>query len=177
MSAKPEIVYALSDPRNPSLPRYIGKTKGSLRRRLSAHRCWAKSHLNTPLGDWINSLSESCLVPTIYALEYILDGAKKREEYWISFFRPLGTLTNRSSGDGSLGLKKVTPSKEHKAKTDRIFKDCNERRMKPVMAIESGEVFKSMNDAIRRIGVSEQYFREALENGWKARGFHWKVLS
>lgn len=177
MSDKPEIVYALSDPRNPSLPRYIGKTKTSPRRRLSAHRCWAKSHRDTPLGDWINSLSQISLVPTIYVLETLVDGAKQREEYWISFFRPLGTLTNRSNGDGPLGLKQGPPCKLNQDITRPILMACNEKRKKPVIAIETGQTFPSIREAVRELDCSYNGFKEAMKMGWKCRGVHWKILS
>jgi hypothetical protein len=99
-----EFVYALSDPRNPNVPKYVGKTKTSLRFRLSGHLLDA-AQSESPLYNWINSLLDENIIPKIYALETCpTEKAYEREENWIKFFRPLG-IFNKSNGAGGKGLK------------------------------------------------------------------------
>lgn len=97
------LIYALFDPRNPKLVKYVGKTIRPLRRRLAGHNC-TKSMANLELKAWIESLKSDGIFPSACVLETVsIENLKSREESWIAFYKPLGLL-NRSYGDGSKGL-------------------------------------------------------------------------
>src|SRR5690348_2937631 len=85
-------IYAMSDPRNPALPRYIGQTRKTLRHRLMLHReDSSKRNRSSLVNAWIRELRSEGLVPVIYQLE-VAQAEKlfERENHWIVFFRPLG---------------------------------------------------------------------------------------
>lgn len=69
----------------------------------------------------------------------------------------------------------VVRSELNKSITASIFKECNERRKKRVVGIETGKEFESIADAVRQLKCSYQGFREAIKNGWKCRGIHWRI--
>lgn len=106
-------IYAIADSLNPKLPVYVGRTRLSLKKRMNNHRC-----RKSPVGDWIRSLRTTGREPVVFALENVQDGNhKEREAHWIRFFRPLGSLLNRSEGDGCKGIKKGPPCLENRLKT------------------------------------------------------------
>lgn len=111
-------IYALYDPQNPGVPRYVGRTTQPLLRRMARHKCWIKSHSSHPLSIWINSLLICGSHPIGRVLENVgIPDLQKREEAWIKFFKPLGLLANRSDGNGSKGLKLGPPCLENRLKT------------------------------------------------------------
>ena len=169
-------IYALADPNNPKLPRYIGRTCTSLKRRLSAHRCWAKSHTHHPFAQWLIEVYARGTKPIAFELERCdVSVMQERETAWIRFFRPLGSLTNRSDGDGHLGLK-VVRSPLNIAITSVKLREANERSKKRVIG-EDGREFASMADAVRSLGVSRRAFNQALKEGWRVRGQYWSVIN
>lgn len=68
-----------------------------------------------------------------------------------------------------------TQSKLNRTVTAPLLKACNEKRKKSVVAIETGREFSCINDAVKSLGCSYNAFHEALVNGWKCRGLHWKL--
>lgn len=110
-------IYKLYDPREPDEARYVGLTKVTLQRRLTAHT--SPSHLrdNTYKNNWIKKCLLETTRPEICLIEVCTNRrqACAREKFWISYYRNLGhRLTNLTDGgDGMFGHK---PSAETVAK-------------------------------------------------------------
>lgn len=117
--------YTLSNPNDPNIIKYIGKTTQKLARRLDQHISTAKrakegkttSNYNT---NWINSLLSKNIKPLINELDYFEcdDNSKEWiifEKYWISQFKSWGfKLTNLT--DGGDGNQNQVFSKESQIK-------------------------------------------------------------
>ena len=97
-------IYSLSDPITGEI-RYVGKTNQSLDRRLNAHISEVRrGYCRTHKINWIKSLMNNNLLPTIDILEIATkDNWKKLEIYWISQLKSWGfNLTNMTDGgDGN----------------------------------------------------------------------------
>lgn len=104
-------IYTLSSSENPNIIRYIGKTNGSLKKRLSGHITLAKINLEKKYGhnytsNWINKELSSGNYIIIEELDLIIqDNWEYLERYWISQFKSWGfKLTNLTDGgDGNKG--------------------------------------------------------------------------
>lgn len=168
-------IYAMADPRNPRLPVYVGLTTTELRRRLWSHYSEArkKKHENRPVSIWLRKMKSEGIRPVIYTLEVApKESLLSRENYWIVFFRPLGTLLNAHDGIGEFG----EPMKQRggtREATLPFLTAANESRKKPVIN-DAGERFESIAKARKAIGVSEAGFRQCMRSGWKCKGHHWK---
>jgi hypothetical protein len=96
------IIYGIYDPNNPELIRYIGKTKKSIKERLSKHIYLSKKGVNRPLNLWIKKLLENNIIPEIVEIERTdVENWCDREIYWISHYRNKNKLLNLSDGGGS----------------------------------------------------------------------------
>ena len=94
------IVYGLSDPKTGET-RYIGITKQPKIRYADHLRCNDKSDKS----NWIRSLKEENLKPTMFVIQTYADSKKacEAEIFFIAYFRSLGfDLTNISPG-GNIG--------------------------------------------------------------------------
>lgn len=98
-------IYALAHPKLPDVIRYIGKTGLPLSGRLKYHLYDLKPHRpKCHRRSWLRSLVNSGIRPIIWPLEICQESEwQNREKYWISFFKPLGMLTNTTPG-GEGGL-------------------------------------------------------------------------
>jgi hypothetical protein len=194
------IIYALSDPRNPNLPKYVGKTQQTIQRRVSGHILAVKSRPSYELSKWIESLLDVGLLPRIYVLESVVDGdLRARETAWIRFFRPLGLL-NQSDGDGMLGMKHPLPQEVR----DRVAKlrtgtplslEAKRKWMahpntlrsqagfgsrgrfprRPIASKDGKWRFGSILEGAKAIGVDFSSLRAALISpGRKCRGTQWE---
>jgi len=172
--SKTGIIYALYDPSNPAVPKYIGQTRQSLRVRLTSHKYHANERPNIPLSIWLFSLYKKNLVPIIRALEQCdLKNLASREEAWIMFFRPLNCLTNISNGLGSKGVKGTFGG--DRPENIKRLKKFNEVRKKVVIG-DDGTKFNSVSQAYKALGVSEWGFRDCVRSGWRVKGRYWKIL-
>jgi hypothetical protein len=101
---KHTIIYTLSDPTTKEI-KYVGKTKSSLKYRLSQHIHESLIDTKTHKKAWIKGLIMQDLLPVIEELEIIdnNDCWKKSEKYWIAQFKCWGfNLTNMTDGgDGN----------------------------------------------------------------------------
>lgn len=105
IDTRPVTIYALSDPRKPSLIRYIGKTRNTLRERRSSHvnPCGHKKSPNCHKVRWIKKVLSEGFIPIIWPLEICSQyNWKERETFWIKFFKPLG-LCNQTNGGEDWG--------------------------------------------------------------------------
>lgn len=89
-------IYCLRDPDTLEV-RYVGKTRRSLKRRLSDHRCDKKESHRT---HWFRSVLRRGKDPLIEALELVVgEGWEERERYWIAEYRRRGArLVNQTTG-------------------------------------------------------------------------------
>lgn len=102
-------IYTLSSDRNLEDIRYIGKTKESLKKRLSNHIAQAKRNDNIGYSynynsNWINKELRDDFNIIIKEIDFILDNDwEYLEQYWISQFKTWGyKLTNLTEGgDGN----------------------------------------------------------------------------
>jgi len=120
--------YTLTDPRNPDIIKYIGKTTQKLARRLDQHISYAKKlvkehHKTNYNVNWINSLLKDNVKPIILEIDsYECDDMSKDwvifEQYWISQCKAWGfKITNLTSGgDGNQNQIFTEESQQKKAK-------------------------------------------------------------
>lgn len=120
---KHTVIYTLSSPINNEV-RYIGKTKSSLKYRLSQHIHDSLTNgTNTYKKAWIKSLLLKGLLPIIEELEIIENDNcwKESEKYWIAQFKNWGfNLTNMT--DGGDGNQNQIMSNESKLKRSSSLK-------------------------------------------------------
>ena len=64
-------------------------------------------------------------------------------------------------------------SEEHKQKLSETFKVLNAHLRKPVVCVETGEVFESISAAAKSIGKTYSTLSEARKMGKTCGGFHW----
>jgi len=200
-------IYALSDPRLPVIPRYIGKTRSTLRCRFLQHLTeWKRkaSHKDS----WIKSLMVLQLKPAIWVLEVCSDQDwQSRERYWIKFFKPLNSLTNTK--DGGAGTHMAAPTKASTRKKQRLaklndplmpirlalarkgnlgkartvkqmsqIKQLFKTRATPVKCLETGEIFQSASAAARIAGVRHSSkILSAIARRGTCRSLHWQYLT
>lgn len=95
--------------------RYVGKTSKSLRHRLSNHLCEARRGTASYKNNWIRSMLNRGMIPTIHLLEIVNSDGNEAERRWIAYFKRNGIkLVNMTDGgDGFAGL---VISEQHKAK-------------------------------------------------------------
>ena len=88
-------IYSLNDPITNEV-RYVGKTVSPLYKRLSSH---FRDKTPSYKTNWINSLKEKGLKPTINILEITNEDVwQEREKHWISVYKTTGRLTNYLDG-------------------------------------------------------------------------------
>jgi hypothetical protein len=163
---KPVKIYMLIDPITNEV-RYVGKTVGNIKYRLSAHiseakRKTSKSHKNS----WIQSLLNEGLKPKVKLLEETLEDWEKLEQYWINYYP---NLTNHSIG-GDSGALGVIPSKETIQKRIDSIKegiasgriDYTERAKKISQAHLGKKLKESTKEKLRRINLGKKYSLETI---------------
>lgn len=93
------IIYGLYDPETNEL-RYIGKTAQTLKLRLRGHCKPSSRKSGTHLYNWINSIFDRGLKPTIKEVETVpFCEQNEAERHWIAYFRDRGhNLTNYTDG-------------------------------------------------------------------------------
>lgn len=163
-------IYALADPKKPDVIRYIGRTVGGLSVRLTNHirdRNAQRTHKN----NWINLLLSEGRRPTIWAIEECKDEcAPERENYWISFFEPLGLLTNtKKSGSGN--NKSERPRNMTPAQQAAVQRMIEARKFKKRVFTPEGLAQLRAKRALRRGKcASEKHFAQVMSiAGWNKR--------
>jgi group I intron endonuclease len=97
-SMKTTFIYALIDPRDGQI-RYIGKTNNT-KQRLQNH-CNPARYQKTHKFNWIKLLRSKGLKPQIKVIEEIpVSQWKKREKYWIYYFKKQGCKLVNTCGGG-----------------------------------------------------------------------------
>ena len=104
--AKPWIIYALVDPRDPGAIRYVGKAKDASKR-LNEHLAEARtSKREDHRLHWLRKLASCSVEPIVAILETGKgDGWKEAERKWIKHFRDMGSrLVNGTDGGEGVDL-------------------------------------------------------------------------
>jgi hypothetical protein len=151
-----EIIYALHEPENKFLVRYVGKTTLAAEKRRDQHY-WAATHpikkRRSPLCDWIRSRG---IVPDVIVLEEDPEDIDEAERWWIAELKSKGVplLNVTSGGDGQ--PKGYVPSAETRAKVSasmigRVVSDETRKKLSAaLMGHETtGETRKKIGDANR----------------------------
>lgn len=196
------IIYALCDPADPTIPKYIGRTGSTLRRRLFEHMVEAyRGKSDKPINQWLRNLDARNLLPKIVQQEIVeADKASEREAYWTEFFSPIG-LFNIKVGDRQptgddisarrkkwlttpKGQKWLSETRADKQKQPslllwahrQVFKQLRtagaKKNQRPVICVETGERFETIVAAEKSKGG--RGINDAISHGWRFRGFHWK---
>ncbi len=111
-------IYALVDPRT-NVIRYVGKTK-TLSKRLAQHLSKTSLRKLTHKNNWIRSLLQHGLVPTLRVLEITdLTSANDREIHWIARLRQIGVrlVNGTDGGDGLLGYQHSIETRQKLSKS------------------------------------------------------------
>lgn len=113
-------IYGLSDPRDGML-RYVGKTSGSVRRRLQCHvNDVRRGRTYIPRHKWLKELLDAAVCPEIFVIEEVnADSWQEAEQFWISYFKFLGCrlLNATSGGDGLSEYKHTDETKIKQSKS------------------------------------------------------------
>lgn len=100
----PVTIYALSDPRNKTLVRYIGKTSKPLHRRLCEHVAERNRPKRNHRREWIKKLHSEGVTPKIWPIEVCAkENWIEREMHWIWLFKPVGLTNGTDGGEGGEG--------------------------------------------------------------------------
>lgn len=172
MEARTWHIYALVDPREPEVIRYIGKTYQRPSARLSTHVREAKrrSRRNHRL-NWILGLLRLGVTPQ---LNVLFSGRNsdwvRAERAWIAVCRAAGLplVNGTDGGDGFAG--------QHSPQTkERIRRSVLEQSARPVVCVETGEQFPSATAAARANGsASLGGLGYSLRTGHRYKGMHWR---
>jgi len=155
-------IYELRDPRDLKCsPRYIGITVKKLEYRLSLHLNKKGLQIKTYKNNWIKSLLEENIKPTIHLIEEIQgwEYACKVEKYWIKEFKKQNyKLTNGTlGGEGGGGCGRIwTKESKEKASKTRIKLLLNGKltiHRKP----HSEEAKRKMSESHKGKVFSEEY--------------------
>lgn len=163
---------------------YIGYTRTSLKKRLSAHLSKRKNNYQTEVYKWY---IKNNIKPLIYEVEKVSeDNWQDREKYWISFYKKDFKLLNKANGGvggGRLGLKNT---KEH---NNKISKSNRKPRLNksnfglkkkiPIIQYDLNDNFikewDSALDAFRGTGIWKESIRNCCNGRSKTSGgFKWK---
>jgi hypothetical protein len=90
-------IYALFDPRQPDVVRYVGKTYMKIETRRTRHVGEARRGIKNHRGYWIRNLLADGIVPGVRLLSEVPSSDwQKHEQTFIASHR--GTLTNGTDG-------------------------------------------------------------------------------
>lgn len=171
-------IYALADPKEPTVPKYIGRTTSTLKVRLWDHygESKKKKHETKPVSAWVRELRSGGISPLIFTVETApIENLNARENYWIVFYRPSSHLLNAHDGIGELGEPQKQNSKV-KAITAPFLKAANEKRKRKIFD-ERGLVLDSLRQASKFLGVHQRRINQCVERGWKLNGSLWRFIN
>lgn len=178
------IIYGLVDPRDHTL-RYVGKSTSGLKR-PKQHFCpYYLENLpfkNYYVYRWIRKLLKQNVKPEIVVLEECEPENLNFWEVWhIAYWKGLGCrLTNATlGGEGVVGRKwtdaqRKARSEQSKGNTNRrgskisqkskdLISKAQDKNKRPVICVNTGEVFDSKYDVIRRFGYEKGNFVRHLK--------------
>ena len=169
-SMKNTVIYTLSDPITNQV-RYIGKTKSSLKYRLSQHIQDSLDNTKTHKKAWIKSLLLKGLLPVIEELEIVDDVCwKSREQYWIAQFKNWGfDLTNMTDGgDGNQNQKMSLESRIKRSKALKDIPRSSEVRLKISISHLGKSLKESTKNKLRLHNLGKIQSEETKAKRYKA---------
>lgn len=185
---RPTFIYVLKDPRTGEV-RYVGKTKNSLRKRLTDHIYDSKRHKNRR-ANWIKSLAKKGLEPIIELIETVSSGEDwaEREKYWIKWYRGNGCnlLNMTDGGEGSAGYvyteevrKRIGDASRGKKRSLDAIEKSARGHMKPVAQYTLSGKFISKWESASVAGQKLDIDSSSIGNCAKLRlstagGFQWR---
>jgi group I intron endonuclease len=150
-------IYYLTD--DSEIPRYVGKTKGDIRKRLTTHLSTSRM-LKTYKDKWINKVGRN-KVKIILIEVCLYEHSNEREIFWISKFLEFGyKLTNATGGgDGGVGKKhsEETKKKISETKKTNMTDEYREKLSKCHMGIKMKE--NSLNILKKRM-IGNKYWKD-----------------
>lgn len=106
-----KVVYALIDPRKPTIPRYIGATE-HLATRLTKHISQAKQQSKTYKDIWINQLLAEGNKPTTLVLGE--STPVYNEAFYIKLYKSQGIILLNKTEDGHKWGKRISAGEDAK---------------------------------------------------------------
>ena len=160
----PCIIYAVADPRLPSVIRYIGKTVHKLKHRLGQHKAGIERYPSRR-SSWIKGIQSQGVEPIIWPLEICSDeNWQEREKFWIRFFKPIGLLTNHYEGGN--GVHKMPTRKSE----TRLKISLAKRGKKWTLRQKLGRL-KFQATAVRTVRQQEQFRKMLATRNIKSEAF------
>ena len=161
----PVSIYALFDPRQPEVVRYVGKTCKKPETRRTRHVGEARRGIKNHRGCWIRSLLADGIVPGVRLLAEVPSSDwQKQEQTFIALYRD--TLAN--STDGGEGLE--NPSEETRRKmsvadTGRVESEETRRRKSEIARNRKWNegTKRRMSESKKRENLSEETRRKRSE--------------
>lgn len=134
-------IYTLSDP-NTGVIKYVGKTV-NIKQRYSAHVSDARiGKKNNLVSNWIKSLLNKGLKPTMEIIDEVQGDWEWLEQYWISQFRTWGFKLKNTcdGGGGSVGrvwsndsINKISQTRINKLKSGEIIPTKHTNEWKQIL--------------------------------------------
>lgn len=90
---------------------------------------------------------------------------------------PLHRSNLTGEKNGFFGKKHSKETRQKVAESNRRRSGANSTRSKPVINLDTGEVFVSLTEASRSLGLSDKAVYRAVERGGKCAGYRWVVLT
>jgi hypothetical protein len=153
-------IYILRDPITNQI-RYVGKTIGTLKQRLSNHLSSARSgRYNNYTTNWLKSLINKDLNPKIELVEESIDleSWENLEKTWIGIFKNIGcNLTN--STEGGIGNQNQYFSKDSQIKKSNSLKA--KIRTGEISYKEKGIKISAALKGIKRSEATKEKLRQA----------------
>lgn len=147
------IIYKVTNKINGKV--YIGKTKRSLEARWKQHcRDVGSKHAHFKIQDAIKEFGADAFTVEQIDVAASTDEGNAKEMHWIKHYNSIENGYNTSPGGKNGGH-------YHK-----------------VMNVETGEVYNSMIEACKAMGVSHGAIAQAVKNPkWTCCGYHWRKVN
>lgn len=157
-------VYTLSHPETGEV-RYVGKTAGNLKARLSGHVAATKKGRVNHRTKWIGSLLDQGLKPVIKYVDHIVgtdEHGSWLEVEWISLLGASGRLTNATAGgEGATGYVPTEEAREKNRASQLGRKHSDETRAK-IRDANTGRKFSA--EHLAKLTASNRGRRQSAEH-------------
>lgn len=80
--------------------------------------------------------------------------------------------TNRENHNFELARNRNSKGQKESEICRRNLVQVHESKQKPIMCLETKQIYPSATCAAQSLGVTKQAIRAAMNGGWKCRGFH-----
>ncbi len=167
------VIYALCEPGS-ELIRYVGQTRGDMRRRMSAHTSRANRDAKLPVHRWMASLDGA---PVVRLLEQDCPDPDAAEKRWIASLRASGVdLLNLTIG----GKSAAPHTAEAKAKIGAAHRgrqkdrDWVERYSAPQRGVPRGPMDDATKEKVRAGNLGKKRSQETKDRLREAALRRWQ---